>query len=90
MTAEFIVEDTFDIGGRLVLLPGFSVSVQVSDEIELHRPDGTVIKTTLRAFEMITRRVKPAVFSAPISVRGVSAGDVPRGTRVVALQRARR
>lgn len=92
MTSAFVVEVMFMIESRLVLVPGFSgsnLSIQPGDAIALHRPDGSVIDTTILGFEFVNRRAP--TFSAPISVSGLKSSDVPRGTRVEVAphQRAR-
>jgi translation elongation factor EF-Tu-like GTPase len=88
----FVVEDAFQITGRgCVLAPGPVAEaggpvLRVGDRIRLVKPDGQSIETTVRGIEMIGRRPRPAVITAPILLpREITKDQVPPGTHVFAL-----
>jgi hypothetical protein len=89
----FVVEDAFQITGRgCILVPGpvaepGGPTLHVGDPIRLVRPDGKVIDTTVRAFEMIGRRPPPKVITAPILLPPeITKDQVPIGTHVLSLR----
>jgi len=91
-TLLFVVEDAFQITGRgCVLVPGPVAEaggpvVRVGDPIRLVKPDGQSIDTTVRGIEMIGRRPRPAVITAPILLpREITKDQVPPGTHVLSL-----
>lgn len=85
----FIVEDAFQIAGRgCVLVPGPSAEqgsqrIRIGDGLRLRKPDGNSFDTVIQGVEMIGRRPRPKVITAPILLpRDVKKGDVPTGTEV--------
>lgn len=85
----FTVELAFQITGRgCVLAPGPSVevgaqTVRIGDRIRLRRPDGDCIDTVIRGLEMLGRRPRPQVITAPILLpKDFTKADVPEGTEV--------
>ncbi|MGC1272524.1 MAG: hypothetical protein WBC44_02365 [Planctomycetaceae bacterium] len=80
----FKVEDTFAITGRgLVLWPGLIKSgpptrLTIGNAVDLRRPDGTSLRTTIRGIEM------PSLpDSVPILLsEELTKDDVPIGTEV--------
>ncbi|MDH4415941.1 MAG: hypothetical protein QE485_01805 [Acidovorax sp.] len=92
-TLLFVVEDAFQITDRgCILVPGPVVepggpTLHVGDPIRLVKPDGQVVDTTVRAFEMIGRRPPPKIISAPILLpREITKDQVPIGTQVLSLR----
>lgn len=92
-TLLFIVEDAFQITGRgCILVPGPSAeaggpTLRVGDPIRLVKPDGQVVDTEVRGIEMINRRPRPQVITAPILLpKGITKDQVPVGTRVLSLR----
>lgn len=92
LTLLFIVEDAFQITDRgCVLVPGPSAgpggpTVRVGDPIRLVKPDGEVIDTEIRGIEMLGRRPRPKVITAPILLPlDITKEQVPVGTRVLSL-----
>jgi hypothetical protein len=82
----FVVEETFTVRGRgIALLPGVpknDASIRVTNgmPIELRRPDGSILTTTIRAIEWFQT---PPMTTAPLHLRPeVDRGDVPAGTEV--------
>lgn len=82
----FVVEGTFTIFGRgIALLPGVSKCEPVPRvapgmSIELRRPDGTLLATTIRAIEWFQTPPQPA---APLLLPPeIAKEDVPEGTEV--------
>ncbi len=91
-TLLFVVEDAFQITDRgCILVPGpvaepGGPTLHVGDPIRLVKPDGQIIDTTVRAFEMIGRRPPPKIITAPILLPGeITKDQVPIGTRVLSL-----
>lgn len=85
----FTVEDAFQITDRgCVLVPGPSTEegsqpIQIGDRLCLRKPDGHSFETVIAGLEMIRRRPRPKVITAPILLpRNVAKGDVPVGTEV--------
>lgn len=85
----FTVQDAFQITGRgCVLVPGPSAepgaqAVQVGDRIRLRKPDGHSVETVIRGLEMLGRRPRPEIITAPILLpREFTKEDVPKGTEV--------
>lgn len=85
----FIVEDAFQITGRgCVLVPGPSAEqgsqrIRIGDGLRLRKPDGHSFDTVIQGVEMIGRRPRPNVITAPILLPSdVKNGDVPIGTEV--------
>ncbi len=79
---EFRVEDTFQITNRgLVLVPGFARdhNVNVGMELELVRPDGTVVRDKIAGveFRVRVRECRPIL----LAEHG-SKEQVPIGTNV--------
>ena len=88
----FIVEDAFQINGRgCVLAPGPSVEpgaqiVRVGDRIRLLKPNGEIIDSVIRGLEMLGRRPRSQVITAPILLpKDITKADVPKGTKVILL-----
>ncbi len=83
------IDDVFDIGGRgCVVVPGvpftFGKDVKVGSEIEIRNPSGRIIRTTIKAFEMINRG-RP-MDSAPFLLpRDVKKQDIEAGSEVFLL-----
>jgi hypothetical protein len=82
----FVVDGTFTVFGRGIgLLPGvpkdeLGPRVTPGMTIELHRPDGTVLATTIRAVEWFQTPPAP---SAPLHMPPeIRKEDVPVGTEV--------
>lgn len=82
----FVVEDTFSIRGRgLILCPGWNRDASPSGIgtgtlNELRRPDGSARGTVIKAVELISTPPQPTV---PILIRGdFRKEDVPPGTEV--------
>jgi hypothetical protein len=82
----FVVEETFTIFGQGIgLLPGVpkyegGPRVAPGMSIELRRPDGTILATTIRAIEWIQTPPGPA---APLLMPPeISKEEVPAGTEV--------
>jgi hypothetical protein len=82
----FVVGGTFTIFGRgIALLPGVPKHeppphVAPGMSIELRRPDGTILATTIRAIEWLQTPPQPA---APLLMPPeVAKEDVPEGTEV--------
>ena len=80
-----VVNDVFEFPhGLLVFLPSVpyglidEVHLRTSDCLELRRPDGTVLKTTLYALG----RPSPSDGTLDISVKPFTKADVPIGTEV--------
>lgn len=89
----FVVEDAFQITGRgCVLVPGpvaevGGPEVRVGDRIQLVTPLGRTIETKIRGIEMVGRRPRPKVITAPILLPpDVHKDDVPAGTKVFFLR----
>lgn len=85
----FTVEHAFDITDRgCVLVPGPSAepgaqSIRIGDRIRLCKPDGRSVDTVIQGVEMIGRRARPEIITAPILLpREISKDDVPTGTEV--------
>lgn len=85
----FTVEDAFQITGRgCVLVPGPSAEegsqpIRIGDRVCLRKPDGHSFDTVIAGVEMIGRRPRPKVITAPILLpRDVTKDDVPIGTEV--------
>lgn len=78
----FVVEDVFSIKGRdgAILTPGFPVRLKVAAgaAIELRRPDGSRLATTIKGIEMCCPNPKHAV---PILIP-LPQDQVPVGTEV--------
>ena len=79
------VNDVFEFPhGLLVFLPPLpytlvnEVRLRAGDHIELHRPDGTVLQTTLYALD----RTKPSGGFTAISIKPFTKADVPAGTEI--------
>jgi len=92
-TLLFIVEDAFQITGRgCILVPGpvaepGGPTLHIGDPIRLAKPDGQLVDTKIRAFEMIGRRPVPKVITAPILLpREITKDQVPVGTQVFSLR----
>jgi len=82
----FVVEGTFTIFGRgIALLPGVpkhepGPRVAPGMSIELRRPDGTILATTIRAIEWFQTPPQPA---APLLMPPeIAKEEVPEGTEV--------
>ncbi len=82
----FIVEETFTVKSRgIALLPGVTkddrdLHRKVGLLIELRRPDGSVLTTTIQAIEWFQT---PSMPTAPLHLpTDVSKDDVPVGTEV--------
>jgi len=82
----FVVERTFTVFGRgIALLPGvpkFEPGPRVAPgmSIELRRPDGTILATTIRAIEWFQTPPQPA---APLLMPAeIAKEEVPEGTEV--------
>ena len=89
----FVVEDAFQITGRgCILVPGPVAEsggpmLRIGDPIRLVKPDGQIVDTTIRAFEMVGRRPRPKVITAPILLpREITEDQVPVGTQVFSLR----
>lgn len=85
----FTVEDAFEITGRgCVLVPGPSAEegsqpIRIGDRLCLRKPDGHSLDTVIAGVEIIGRRPRPKVVTAPIVLpKDVTKGDVPIGTEV--------
>jgi len=85
----FVVEDAFQITGRgCVLAPGPAAEpgaqpIRVGDRLLLRKPDGQSVDTVIQAVEMLGRRPRPKVITAPILLpREITKDDVPIGTEV--------
>jgi len=85
----FVVEDTFQITGHgCVLAPGPSAepgaqTIRVGDRLCLRKPNGQSFDTVIRGVEMLGRRPRPKVITAPILLpREITKDDVPIGTEV--------
>jgi hypothetical protein len=80
----FVVEDTFAIRGRgLVLVPGVlpegDECFQVGDPILLHKPDGSAIATRIGGLELLCPNPRGDVL---IMLKELAKADVPVGTEV--------
>jgi len=82
----FVVEGTFTLFGRgIALLPGLPKNeprprVAPGMSIELRRPDGTILATTIRAIEWFQTPPQPA---APLQLPpAITKEEVPDGTEV--------
>ena len=85
----FTVTDRFSIAGRgTVLAPGIphegAQQVKRGDPLLLQLPSGEIIRTVLRAFEMISRRFDaPPIRTTPILIDiDVREVEIPAGTEV--------
>lgn len=86
----FVVEDTFAIKGRgLVLVPGITPHedeiFRVGDPLRLIRPDGSELRTAIGGLEMFTKPVLQAAI--PVLLRGVTKEEVPVGSEVWSVDR---
>ena len=80
----FIVEDTFAIRGRgVVLVPGLASRdvdlIPIGSSLRLVPPDGSALAATLRGVE---RFPSHSIGAWPILVAGVEKADVPIGSEV--------
>jgi hypothetical protein len=80
----FIVEDTFAIKGRgLVLAPGIvpvgEERFRVGDPLLLKRPDGSTVDVSIGGVELLCPNPRHNVV---IMLKGLSKEDVPVGTEV--------
>lgn len=85
----FVVEDAFQITGRgCVLAPGPVAEpgarpVRVGDQLRLHKPDGQSFDTVIRGVDMLGRRQRSEIITAPILLpREITKDDVPIKTEV--------
>jgi hypothetical protein len=81
------VLDTFAIGPRVILIPGFHASpaeeFRVGDMICLKRPDGSEVQTTIGGFDLSNRNPPDGL---RIVLSELSEGDVPVGTEVWSIR----
>src|ERR1043166_3974640 len=80
-----VVNDVFAIGDGLLLFAptvpfamADNVHLRTGDRLELRRPDGTVLQTTL--FGVVT--ASPSDGTVGISVKTFTKADVPIGTEI--------
>jgi hypothetical protein len=88
----FIVEDTFWIKGRgLILVPGLSAQrdevIRIGDPLLLTRPDGSTIVSQIRGIEMIIGTNRRD--GIPILVADLCKDHVPIGTKVWSVDEIR-
>lgn len=84
------IEDVFDITKRgCVIVPGvpynFEPPVNINSLIEIHNPDGSVVKTRIVGFEMINRGrlMEHAPFSIP---KSVNKNEISIGAKVYLIE----
>lgn len=83
-TFLFRVDGAFDLGTRGVVLGVLGVEVESlkeGDPIELRRPDGTVLMTSIVRFERACSPL-PRLYTAFSLPREIRKTDVPPGTEV--------
>jgi len=86
-TLLFMVDDVFSLSnGYVIPTPGIPVSVRgirIGLPIELRRPDGTVLQTTVASVQFID----PYDPERPtqIALLGIPKADIPIGTEIWAI-----
>lgn len=92
-TLLFVVEGAFQMTGRgCVLVPGPSAEpggpvLRIGDPIRLVKPNGQTVDTCVRGIEMIHRRPRPKVITAPILLpKEITKDQASIGTQVLLVR----